>query len=126
MIKSISNYIIVFGLLLVGHSFLHELFPEKGLGPLLYSSQIFLFLLFVKSHLLSLLIVKKTDTVPGMVFLGFSVVKFIFGGLFFVVIKLTTEIELNKAFVAIFILSYFTYLTMDVLTMIRKIEKTEV
>lgn len=113
------------GLLLVGHSFFAEQFPEKGLEEYLVISQVFLFLLFLKGHLLTIFLSKKFDIYLGQVFLGFSVSKFILAGLFILYLKRMGDLPLSKSYVLIFMFSYFTYLITEVFILLDKLKKAD-
>lgn len=125
MKKAISIYMILGGLLLVGHSFFAEQFPDKGLGYYLLPSQIFLFVLFLKGHLFTVFLSKKFNLYLGQVFLGFSVSKFILAGLFMLYIKRFEDIPPSKSFVLFFMFSYFTYLLAEVLLVVKELNKND-
>lgn len=99
--------------------------PDKGLGELRDLSQIFLFLLFVKSHILTKFLSKKFDVLAGQVSLGFSVVKLIFAGSYMMICKKIGGYDLSKAFILLFMGSYFVYQTLDVLVMMRFLKEKE-
>ena len=123
MRKDISLHIILGGLLLVGHSFFSEIFPEKGLERFLMEAQVFLFLLFLKGHLLTLFLSKKFNIYLGQLFLGFSVYKFIFSGLFILIIQRLEGPPISKSFILIFMFSYFTYLVAEVILLVKKLNQ---
>lgn len=114
---------VVSGLLIVGHSFLAEAYPESGLEVHLMKSQVFLFLLFLSGHILTVFLAKKMDMLYGMAFLGFSVVKFIFAGLLILLLKKMGDAELSKQFILVFMASYFSYLVADVFAIVRRVQK---
>jgi hypothetical protein len=123
MQKDISIYMIIGGLLLVGHSFFAEIFPDRQLESYLVEGQVFLFLLFLKGHILTAFLSKKFDIYLGQVFLGFSVTKFVFAGLFFLYIQELGSIPLSKSFVLVFVFSYFTYLITEVILLVSVLNK---
>ena len=123
MRKEISLYIIIGGLLLVGHSFFAEKFPERGIEHFLIETQVFLFLLFLKVHLLTLFLSKKFNIYLGQLFLGFSVYKFIISGLFLLLLQYIELYPISKSFVLIFMVSYFTYLVTEVVLLINKLNE---
>lgn len=125
MIKDLLKYSAIFGLLYGGHYFLSIYLPEKGLGELRDASQIFLFVLFVKSHVLTKFLSKKFDVLAGQVSLGFSVVKLIFAGSYIMICKKIGGYELSKAFILLFMGSYFVYQTLDVLVMMKYLKEKE-
>ena len=111
------------GLLLVGHSFFAETFPERGLERFLIASQLFLFILFLNGHVLTVFLSNKFDIYLGQVFLGFSISKFVLSGLFILYIQSLGGAPISKSFILIFIFSYFTYLTTEVILLIKKLNK---
>tara|TARA_B110000211_G_C14013655_1_gene524374 strand:- start:541 stop:918 length:378 start_codon:yes stop_codon:yes gene_type:complete len=123
MRKDISLYMILGGLLLVGHSFFAETFPERGLERFLIETQVFLFVLFLKGHLLTIFLSKKFNVYLGQVFLGFSVSKFVFAGLFILFIQELGGPPISKSFILVFVFSYFTYLTAEVILLVKKLNK---
>lgn len=123
MRKDISLYVIIGGLLLAGHSFFAEKFPETGVNHFLIESQVFLFLLFLKVHLLTLFLSKKFNIYLGQLFLGFSVYKFIISGLFILLLQYIELYPISKSFVLTFMLSYFTYLVAEVVLLVNKLNE---
>lgn len=123
MTRALSIYMILGGLLFGGHSFLAESYPENGLADYLILAQTFLILLFIKSHLLTVFLSKKLNLLVGQVFLGFSVAKFIFAGMFIFLLKKTGEEPISKSFVAVYMFSYFTYLLVEVFLVLGEIQK---
>ena len=124
MIKDIVKYLILGGLLYGGHYFLSEMYPQRGLLSYKDVSQFILLLLFILSHILTVLISKKYNNVLlGQVFLGFSVFKLVSAGILIFVIKKISEDPISKSFILVFMGSYFLYLTLDVFTMLRNVKK---
>lgn len=123
MTKALSIYMILGGLLFGGHSFLAEMFPDKGLEPYLLLSQTFLILLFIKGHLLTVFLSKKLNLLIGQVFLGFSVAKFIFAGLLIFLLKKTGAEPISKGFIIVYMFSYFSYLIVEVLLVVKAANK---
>lgn len=111
------------GLLFGGHSFLAEMFPDKGLEAYLLLSQTFLILLFIKGHLLTVFLSKKLNLLIGQVFLGFSVAKFIFAGLLIFLLKKTGAEPISKGFIIVYMFSYFSYLIVEVLLVVKAANK---
>ena len=126
MIKDIVKFMILGGLLYGGHYFLSIYLPEKDLGELRDVSQIFLFILFIKSHVLTKFLSIKYNLLTGKVSLGFSIVKLIFAASFIIISKKIGDYEISKAFILLFMGSYFAYQTLDVLIMIRCLKEKEV
>lgn len=125
MIKDILKYTLLFGLLYGGHYFLSINFPEKGLIELRDVAQVFLFLLFIKSHVLTKALSSKFDVLPGQVSLGFSVVKLVFAGSFILICKRLGGFEVSKAFILVFMSSYFIYQGLDVLILLKNLKGKE-
>lgn len=123
MIKDLIKYIVLSGLLFGGHYFLSEMLPGKGLGNYREEVHLMLFTLFIVSHVLSKIISKKSSVLPGQIFLGFSVVKLISAGLFIFIIKQLSEVDISKAYILVFMASYFIYLGLDVLLMLKALNK---
>lgn len=119
MIRALSIYMILGGLLFGGHSFLAETFPENGLESYLLMAQTFLILLFIKGHLLTLFLSKKLNLLVGQVFLGFSVAKFIFAGMFILLLKKIGSEPISKSFILVYMFSYFTYLMVEVILVVK-------
>lgn len=115
----------LFGLLYGGHYFFAIYFPENGLSELRDAAQVFLFLLFLKSHLLSKFFGKKFEILPGQISLGFSVVKLIFAGSFIMVCKKLLGYNLSNSFILLFMGSYFLYQGLDVIILLKDLNKKE-
>lgn len=123
MIKDLIKYIVLSGLLFGGHYFLSEMLPGKGFSNYREEAHLMLFTLFIASHILSKIISKKSSVLPGQIFLGFSVVKLISAGLFIFIIKQLSEVDISKAYILVFMASYFTFLGLDVLLMLKALNK---
>ena len=124
MIKDIVKYLILGGLLYGGHYILSEMYPQRGLLSYKDVSQFILLLLFILSHILTVLISKKYNNVLlGQVFLGFSVFKLVSAAILIFVIKKISDDPISKSFILVFMGSYFFYLTLDVFTMLRNVKK---
>jgi hypothetical protein len=111
------------GLLLVGHSFFADNFPGRELHHYVIQVQVFLFLLFLKGHILTEILSKKFGIYIGQVFLGFSVTKLIFAGLFILYIKRFEVFPVSKSYILLFMFSYFTYLLTEVVMLVGKLNK---
>ena len=59
----------------------------------------------------------------GQVFLGFSVFKLVFAGLFIFTIKKLSEDSMSKTFIIVFMCSYFVYLILDVSLVLRNVKQ---
>lgn len=125
MIKDITKYILIGGLLYGGHYFLATVFPDRGLTKYRDLSQVVLFLLFVKSHLFGFFLSKKFDVLPGQIFLGFSVFKLIVAGLFMMFLKMANDAPVSKSFTLVFMVAYFSYLIVDVVLMMKAVKEKE-
>jgi hypothetical protein len=121
--KDILNYIVVGGLLYGGHYFLSLKFIERGLVQNRDVSQIVLLFLFLISHCLTILLSKRFKVLLGQVFLGFSVFKLVFAGMFIFTIKKLSEDPMSKTFILVFMGCYFVYLTLDVFLVLRNVKQ---
>lgn len=123
MIKDIVKYLILGGLLYGGHYILSEIYPQRGLHTYKDVSQFILLLLFLLSHILTVLFSKMYNVLIGQVFLGFTVFKLVSAGIFILIIKKMSEDPISISFILVFMVSYFFYLTLDVFTMLRNVKK---
>lgn len=123
MITDIIRYIVLSGLLYGGHYFLSYKYPDRGLVENREVVHVFMLVLFLTCHLLVRLISKRFNILLGQVFLGFSVVKLILSGVFMFVLMKVSEEVLSKTFIIITMTSYFSYLLLDVITMLGVINR---
>lgn len=124
MIKDIIKFTLLGGLFLGGHYFLGLDNPQFGSTKLIVITQLLLLALFLKSYILTVVLSEKFKILKGQLFLGFSVVKFIFAGLFIFFLK-KKGIPVEKPFILMFMLSYFSYLALDVISLIKILKKEE-
>jgi len=125
MIKDLLKYFILGGLLYGGHYFLSQNLPYQGLSTYRDISQFILFGIFVKSHVLTILLSRKFKILPGQVFLGFSVLKLILAGVMILLFKKLGDYPIGKSFTLVFMVSYFAYLAVDVWVMLDLLKKDE-
>lgn len=124
MIKDVFKYILVSGLLYGGHYFLSLIYPERGLVQNREVSHLVLLFLFLISHVFTIFLSRKFKVLMGQVFLGFSVFKLVFSGTFIFVFKKISEEPMSKTFIIVFMGSYFCYLILDVISVLRNVKQT--
>lgn len=125
MIKELLKFIVLSGLLFGGHYFFSLEYPQLGHSSLVILTQTILSLLFIQSHILTIVLSKKFKIMVGMLFLIFSVVKFISGGLFVFYLKKTEMYEINNGFIIAFMMSYFAFLTLDVHVLVKRVAQED-
>lgn len=120
MIKNILPFVLASIVLGGTHYSLAVLLPQYNLHDYFIKTQVILFLLFTKSHLLGLFLSTKFKVLPGQIFLGFSVFKLLFAGSYILILKRFGTYDVSKPFILIFMACYFAYLSIDVWLMIKE------
>ena len=124
MIKDLISYIITGGLLYGGHYFLSDNNPDNGLSLYREQAHLTLIVLFTLSHIIGVLLSTKFKALIGKVFLGFSVVKLIVVGSFFLILQNISETPITKDFTLVIMGCYFVYLMLDVVLMLKHLNKS--
>jgi hypothetical protein len=123
--KNIKLYFVISALLHGGHFILVEFFPLKFSIQEVFLTQSYLFVLFVLADFAIRFFTKYLNLILGQSFLTFSTVKLLTTGAYVLVLKKAFHMDLNNWFIVIFMISYFTFLALELLTFLKELNSAD-